>query len=131
MRKGIGIKGFFGLILAACAGVGAFVNSVNDQLLPILKDDGVISFYHQGMRMRWFSQRLNDRKFKLQRVIGNDYDKEGTHYQMNMAATNNVIEAHALFVQNGLSVSLEEIPTYGGATGVNVETDIISTIRRR
>ena len=108
-----------------------FVSSVNDQLLPILKEDGVISFYHQGMRMRWFSQRLNERKFKLQRVIGSDYDKEGTHYQMNMVATNNVVEAHAIFVQKGLNVSLEEIPTYGGATGVSVDTDIISTIRRR
>ena len=108
-----------------------FVGSVNEQLLPLLKEDGVISFYHQGMRMRWFSQRLNDRKFKLQRVIGRDYDKEGTHYQMNMVATNNVVEAHAMLVASGLEVGMEEIPTYGGATGVNVETDIISTIRRR
>ena len=108
-----------------------FVNSINEQLLPLLSEDGLISFYHQGMRMRWFNQRLNDRKFKLQRVIGRDYDREGTHYQMNMVATNNVIEAHAMLVASGLEVGMEEIPTYGGATGVNVETDIIATIKRR
>ncbi len=107
------------------------VSSVNDQLMPLLNEDGIISMYHQGMRIRWFSQRLNDRKFKLQRVIGRDYDKDSTHYQFNMVATGNVIDAHAALVQSGLDVSMEEIPSYGGATGTNVEVDIISNIRRR
>ena len=107
------------------------VSSVNDQLLPVLNQDGVISMYHQGMRINWFSQRLENRKFKLQRVVGRDYDKESAHYQFNMIATGQVLDAHAELLASGLDISMEEIPSYGGATGSNVEVDIISNIRRR
>lgn len=107
------------------------VSSVNEQLLPVLNEDGVISMYHQGMRINWFSQRLENRKFKLQRVVGRDYDKESAHYQFNMIATGQVLDAHAELLASGLDISMEEIPSYGGATGSNVEVDIISNIRRR
>lgn len=107
------------------------VSSVNEQLLPVLNQDGVISMYHQGMRVNWFSERLQNRKFKLQRTIGIDYDKKSTHYQFNMVATGQVLDAHAELIANGLDISMEEIPSYGGATGSNVEVDIISNIRRR
>ena len=107
------------------------VGSINEQLLPIISDDGIISMYHQGMRINWFSQRLENKKFKLQRVVGNEYDKGSVHYQFNMFATGQVLDAHAELVSSGLDVSMEEIPSYGGATGSNVDVDIISNIRRR
>ena len=107
------------------------VDSVQDQLMPLLNEDGIISIYHQGMRINWFSQRVNNKKFKLQRVIGRDYDKESTHYSFNIVALEQVLNAHAQLVESGLDVEMQEIPSYGGATGSNVEVDIISNIRRR
>lgn len=109
----------------------SIINSIKEQLLPILTADGVISMYHQSMRINWFSQRTKDKSFKLQKVIGNDYDKSSVVYNLNMAAINHVLEAHAELVSDGLNIIMEEIPTYGGATGSNVEVDIISNIRRR
>lgn len=107
------------------------VSSINDQLMPMLNEDGVISIYHQGMRINWFTQRVANRKFKLQKVVGRDIDKGNTHYSFNMIALEQILNAHAQLVESGLDVSLEEIPTYGGATGIDVEVDIISNIRRR
>ena len=107
------------------------VNSVQDQLMPMLNEDGVISIYHQGMRINWFTQRVANRKFKLQKVVGRDVDKGNAHYSFNMIALEQILNAHAQLVESGLDVSLEEIPTYGGATGIDVEVDIISNIRRR
>ncbi len=107
------------------------VKSVNEQLMPILNENGIISIYHQGMRINWFSQRVENKKFKLQRVVGRDYDKESSHYEFNMVALGQVLDAHAQIVESGLKIDMQEIPSYGGATGSNVEVDIISNIRRR
>lgn len=107
------------------------VSSINDQLMPMLNEDGVISIYHQGMRINWFTQRVANRKFKLQKVVGRDVDKSNAYYSFNMIALEQILNAHAQLVESGLDVSLEEIHSYGGATGIDVEVDIISNIRRR
>ena len=107
------------------------VASITEQLMPLLNQDGIISIYHQGMRINWFNQRVNNRKFKLQKVIGGDYDKASSCYNLNMVATEQVLNAHAILVDSGFEVEMEEIPSYGGATGNNVEVDIVSNIKRR
>jgi hypothetical protein len=107
------------------------VASITEQLMPLLNQDGIISIYHQGMRINWFNQRVNNRKFKLQKVIGGDYDKTSSYYNLNMVATEQVLNAHAILVDSGFEVEMEEIPSYGGATGNNVEVDIVSNIKRR
>lgn len=48
-----------------------------------------------------------------------------------MIATQQVLDAHARLIESGLDIDMEEIPSYGGASGINVEVDIISNIRRR
>ena len=109
----------------------AIVKSVSEQLMPILNEDGIISIYHQGMRINWFNQRVQNKKFNLQKAIGRDYDRSSMHYQINMYSTQQVIEAHAAMIEDGFDVRMEEIPTYGGASGVFVDKDIITTIRKK
>ena len=74
---------------------------------------------------------IENKKFKLQRVVGRDFDKQSAYYQFNMIATQQVLDAHARLIESGLDIDMEEIPSYGGASGINVEVDIISNIRRR
>ena len=104
------------------------VDLIDNGLMGILEDGGRICAYHQGMRLRWFKDVVYDSNFKISRREFN-MNYEAIH--LNIAGVQNVLQAHRELCKRRNKFTLREIPTYGGAPEMRVDTDVLSFVKKR
>ena len=96
--------------------------------MDILNDNGRICAYHQGMRMSWFKNVVYDSKFKISRK---EFNMNSESIQLNISGVQNILLAHKELCRKRLKFIMREIPTYGGAPEMSVNTDVLSFVKRR
>jgi len=96
-------------------------------LMPLLKDDGKISAYHQGMRLEWFKKVVKEDKFKISRK---DFDMASDSIQLSIDGVQNVLLSYRALVKMDYAIQLTEIPTYGGAPEMKPDTDILMLVKK-
>ena len=104
------------------------VDLIDNNLMDILNDNGRICAYHQGMRMSWFKNVVYDSKFKISRK---EFNMNSESIQLNISGVQNILLAHKELCRKRLKFIMREIPTYGGAPEMRVNTDVLSYVKRR
>ena len=106
-----------------------FSEVVLEQLLPFLKDEGIISSYHQGMKEMWFKNKVKDSNYNVPK---SEFNTDDILCEFSIAGVANSIKANRTIVKSGkLKVTYEEFPTYGGVGAMNSKKDVITNMKRK
>lgn len=105
---------------------GSFVHTINNQVAPLLAEDGTISYYCQNMNPYWFQQKAKNPRYDVPSTCFAQDDMK----PINRAGVRNYLESYRLLKRN-YQVSLESIPAYGGTPGILADKDIKVMVKRK
>lgn len=103
------------------------VKAIRD-LLSLLKEDGKLSTYYQGMRISWFKSVLDMKDFK---ISIREFNTSSPALRLNMVGVSNSVLSHKELVESGENIILRDIPTYGGSPETRAQTDVLSLIKKK
>ena len=96
-----------------------FVNTVENQIVPILLNQGSIIYYCQNMRKFWFEQKRRNKSFHLAPNVF----KSGYLKSVYSEGAENCLQQYRKFPRKKYQICLEEVPTYNGTPDIDSDVD--------
>lgn len=104
-----------------------FTHAVDTQLMPLLKDDGIIVYCCQGFSKKTLSVDTKELE-RLEKSSGLRFDKLDTNPFVEIQLVND-IKAYSLLSER-YAVDVDEVKNYGSANGIE-DTDTFIYIKKR
>lgn len=96
-----------------------FIDTVENQFVPILLNQGSIIYYCQNMRKFWFEQKRRNKSFHL----APNLFKSGYLKSVYSEGAENCLQQYRKLPRKKYIISLEEVPTYNGTPDIDSTVD--------